>query len=84
VLLTDACDIDAEDPTKAGWGHSSVSQVADLAPRATVKRLCIFHHDPSQNDDEIDRKLEAVQHALLRVGLATQALAPSEHDELSL
>lgn len=84
VLITDTCYTDAEYPAKAGWGHSSVSQVADLAHRAQVKRLCIFHHDPSQNDDDIDRKLEDVQRALQRLGSGTEALAPSERDELTL
>jgi phosphoribosyl 1,2-cyclic phosphodiesterase len=40
---------------KEGWGHSSIEDVCELAVRAAVRRLILFHHDPSRTDDEIDR-----------------------------
>lgn len=84
VLITDTTYTDAEYPSKVGWGHTCVSQVADLAHRAQVKRLCLFHHDPAQNDDDIDRKLESVQAVLQRMGSSTEAIAPRERDVLML
>ena len=82
VLITDTTYTDLEYPSRVGWGHSSVSQVADLAHRAEVERLCIFHHDPSQTDDDIDRKLEDVQRWLSSRSSKTEALAPRERDSL--
>ncbi len=82
ILITDTTYTDAEYPTRVGWGHTAVSQVAELAHRAAVKRLCIFHHDPQQTDDDIDRKLEDVQAWLARHQSSTMALAPRERDEL--
>ncbi|MCX7161153.1 MAG: response regulator, partial [Proteobacteria bacterium] len=58
VLITDTTYRDHEYPSKVDWGHSCVSEVADLAVRADVKRLHLFHHDPDQSDDDIDRKLD--------------------------
>ena len=34
-------------------------RVADLAARAEVRRLQLFHHDPDQNDDDIDAVIES-------------------------
>jgi phosphoribosyl 1,2-cyclic phosphodiesterase len=42
---------------KADWGHSSNVQGVELAARAQVKRLALFHHDPHQGDAELDEVL---------------------------
>ena len=36
---------------KADWGHSSNMVGVELAQRAEVKHLCLFHHEPLNNDD---------------------------------
>ena len=41
----------AEYPQKIGWGHSYVSFVKQLALDAQVKRLALFHHEPTRNDE---------------------------------
>jgi phosphoribosyl 1,2-cyclic phosphodiesterase len=43
--------------SKADWGHSSNVQGVELAARARVKRLALFHHDPHQGDDELENVL---------------------------
>jgi len=78
VLITDTTYRDAEYPAKMDWGHSAVSQVADLAARANVKQLHLFHHDPDQTDDDIDRKLEDMRQALAKLGSRVQCEAPAE------
>jgi len=80
LLITDTTYTDAEYPSKVGWGHSSVSQVARLAHRASVKTLCIAHHDPSQTDDDIDAKLADCRAALSLLDSKVTALAPAEGD----
>jgi CheY-like chemotaxis protein/phosphoribosyl 1,2-cyclic phosphodiesterase len=84
ALITDTTYTDAEYPSKVGWGHSSVGQVADLAARAEVDTLYLFHHDPDQNDDAIDGKLEEMTTALMMLGSGVKCLAPSEGDTISL
>ena len=63
-------------PRKMGWGHSSVSQVAELAARARVKNLYLVHHDPDDNDDIIDAKLARSRELLGKWGAAPRVVAP--------
>jgi phosphoribosyl 1,2-cyclic phosphodiesterase len=84
VLITDTTYRDHEYPSKVDWGHSCVSQVADLAARADVKRLHLFHHDPDQTDADIDAKLEETRRELERLGSRVVCEAPAEGDELVL
>ena len=84
VLITDTTYRDHEYPSKVDWGHSCVSEVADLAARAQVKRLHIFHHDPDQTDDDIDRKLNETREALHRLGSNVICEAPAEKTQVIL
>lgn len=36
--------------SRRGWGHSTVSRAIEVAKKANVKRLILFHHDPMHND----------------------------------
>ncbi|MFP3870798.1 MAG: MBL fold metallo-hydrolase, partial [Syntrophobacteria bacterium] len=38
---------------KEGWGHSSSLVGVDIALKANIKRLILFHHEPSYNDDKL-------------------------------
>ena len=84
VLITDTTYRDHEYPSKVDWGHSCVSQVADLAARAGVKRLHLFHHDPDQTDADIDLKLDETRKELERLGSKVVCEAPAEGTELVL
>lgn len=42
---------------KAGWGHSSNVFGVELAKRAAVHRLSLFHHDPAADDESLDARL---------------------------
>jgi CheY-like chemotaxis protein len=84
VLITDTTYRDSEYPSKVDWGHSCVSQVIDLAARAEVKRLHLFHHDPDQTDELIDRKLEEAREGLAKMGSSVICEAPAEESTLAL
>ena len=84
LLITDTTYRDSEYPSKADWGHSAVSQVADLAARASVKRLHLFHHDPDQTDEHIDAKLHETREALDRLGAKVICDAPSEGSSIAI
>ena len=84
LLITDTTYRDHEYPSKVDWGHSCVSEVADLAFRAEVKRLHLFHHDPDQTDDDIDLKLAEMRAALFRLGAVVECDAPAEKTKLKL
>lgn len=38
---------------KPDWGHSTAMMGAEFAHRANVKRLALFHHDPTSSDEKI-------------------------------
>jgi phosphoribosyl 1,2-cyclic phosphodiesterase len=59
VLIIDATYTDEEyyDPncSKIGWGHSTWQEAIKLAKAAYVKKLVLFHHDPSHDDAFLDQ-----------------------------
>ncbi len=71
VLVHDAQYSEAEYATRLGWGHSSIEYATDVALAAGVRRLVLFHHDPTHDDATMDR-LEAGAQA--RVAAASGAL----------
>ncbi|NND71487.1 MAG: MBL fold metallo-hydrolase [Rhodothermales bacterium] len=54
VLSHDAQWVNDDLPMKEGWGHSSVTELCDLAVELEIKNLVLFHHDPDRTDDELD------------------------------
>ena len=76
ALITDSTYTDAEYATKVTWGHSCISKVVDLAHRGEVKTLYLYHHDPDQEDADIDDKLETAQTLLKERGSETVCVAP--------
>ena len=82
ILITDTTYSDQEYAPKAGWGHSSVGEVVKLAHRAGVKKLCLFHHDPDQDDDAIDAKLKDANALLAELGSSTTCVSPAEGSKL--
>ncbi|MBT5873017.1 MAG: MBL fold metallo-hydrolase [Candidatus Latescibacteria bacterium] len=46
---------------KEDWGHSSNIMGVELAMRAGVKHLCLFHSEPTASDDELDQILESTK-----------------------
>ena len=84
VLITDCTYLDDEYLSKVGWGHSCVSQVAAMAHQANVKHLYLFHHDPDQDDTNIDKKLIKSKAALEKLGSKTIVLAPAETQRFTI
>ncbi|HET8851556.1 MAG TPA: hypothetical protein VFN02_03455, partial [Ktedonobacteraceae bacterium] len=40
---------------KRGFGHSTVKIATDVALAAGVRRLILFHHEPTYDDNKLDR-----------------------------
>jgi phosphoribosyl 1,2-cyclic phosphodiesterase len=64
VLIHDAQYLQPDMPQKHGWGHSLIEQVCDLALKAEVKHLVLYHHDPDRTDEELDRIQEHTRRRL--------------------
>ena len=59
VVIFDAMYSLAEATTvKADWGHSSNVVGVELCQLAEVRHLCLFHHEPANEDEAISRILE--------------------------
>ena len=61
VLLHDAQYTADEYATRVGWGHSSIEQTWAFAIQANVGKLVTFHHDPSHDDEQLDRLVAQLQ-----------------------
>ena len=55
LFIYDSTYSDEEYPRYVGWGHSTWQEAVRLADAAGVGRLVLFHHDPSHDDDVMDR-----------------------------
>lgn len=84
ILVIDTTYTDEEYAKKVGWGHSSISRIVDIADKAKVKRLCLYHHDPDQVDVDIDLKLKQAREILKQRNSKTKCIAPHEGDKLTI
>lgn len=59
LLIHDAQYLREEYESRAkprkGWGHSTVDMAIDVAKKAGVKRLVLFHHEPTHDDNTMKR-----------------------------
>ena len=61
LLIHDGQYSDDERAGRIGWGHSSVNEAVAFAELARVRRLILFHHDPSHSDAVLDELTEAAR-----------------------
>lgn len=54
LLIHDAQYDDFEFSIRSDWGHCTVDYAVEVAARAGVGALALFHHDPSHTDSRID------------------------------
>ena len=67
---------------KENWGHSSNIIAVELSVKSGVKRLCIYHNEPTLDDERLDKFLEDTRKYLkvyaedyaLRIDLAYDGL----------
>jgi phosphoribosyl 1,2-cyclic phosphodiesterase/CheY-like chemotaxis protein len=78
ILITDTTYFDEDYETKVHWGHSCVGPVVEMAAAANVKSLHLFHHDPAQTDDDIDRKWDVARDMMASLESKTSVIAPTE------
>ena len=64
LLIADGQYAEEEYERKKGWGHTSIPIIVDIASRARVKQLAIFHHDPKHSDKDLDDLWKVSQNRL--------------------
>ena len=78
VLILDTQYTAAEYTGRVGWGHGCLPDSVQLAMEAGVRRLIMFHHDPSHGDEQIDQMLATARALVLGSGLAVDAATENE------
>lgn len=63
---------------RKGWGHSCYEDLLQLAMKAKVKKLALFHHDPESNDPLLEKRLNWSQKFLKKHGSNTQCCLAKE------
>jgi phosphoribosyl 1,2-cyclic phosphodiesterase len=84
ILILDAQYTDAEYETHVGWGHGSVSSAVSLALDADVRRLLLFHHDPSHDDIMLDAMVDDARRLVSESGKALEVEGTREGEEVVL
>lgn len=84
VAILDAQYDAAEYSEHVGWGHTCFEDAVDLAMKAGVRKLFLFHHDPSHDDAWIDRMVESARRMVGRAGSSMEVDAAREGLEVLL
>jgi CRP-like cAMP-binding protein/phosphoribosyl 1,2-cyclic phosphodiesterase len=84
VVIHDAQFVDREYPARRGWGHSTVEYVTEMALRAGVRQLVLFHHDPGHDDRLIAAITRAAGRRAAAHGSSMEVIAAAEGLELVL
>ena len=61
ILILDTQYTDEEYQAHIGWGHGSLSTAISLALDASVRKLVLFHHDPTHDDDMVDEMVQTAR-----------------------
>jgi phosphoribosyl 1,2-cyclic phosphodiesterase/CheY-like chemotaxis protein len=84
LVIHDAQYTAGEFSAKRGWGHSTAEYAVETAVSAGVRRLALFHHDPTRNDEAVDRIVAGARDLVARVGGDTEVFAAAEGQVLEL
>ncbi len=81
VLIHDAQYLESEYTSAAnprtGWGHSTVESATEVAKKAGVKQLVLFHHEPTHDDHCIDQILKLARRRFPATAVAAEGMVIS-------
>jgi ribonuclease BN (tRNA processing enzyme) len=84
-LLVHDADYTAEEyPRRRTWGHSTWQQALDMALKAEVRALGLFHHNQDRTDAEIERTVAECAKRARRAGSKMKCFAVREGQEVKL
>lgn len=84
VVIADSQYDFAEYETRRGWGHTCADDTVDLAIRAGVKQLFLFHHDPDHDDEKISEMVARGEEKVRERNSSLKVAAAREGAEYSL
>ena len=84
ILILDTQYTDEEYQAHVGWGHGSLSSAISLARDADVRKLILFHHDPTHDDDAIDKMVQTARKLAAKSGSNLEVEGAREGAEVTL
>jgi phosphoribosyl 1,2-cyclic phosphodiesterase len=84
VAIMDSQYDATEYPDHVGWGHSCVDDTVDVAMKAGVGHLFLFHHDPDHDDAHVSKMLAGARQQAAAAGSKIAIDAAREGLELAL
>ena len=83
LLILDTQYTAEEYSQRRGWGHGSLPESVRIALAGNVRRLLLFHHDPTHPDSQIDQMAESARDLANGRSLSIDAAAEDQTIELS-
>jgi phosphoribosyl 1,2-cyclic phosphodiesterase len=83
LLICEAQYTEEEYMTRKGWGHSTFQDAVQLALHSRARRLAIFHHDPSHDDDFLDQAVGDCRASIRESGSMMSCFGACEGQTLS-
>jgi phosphoribosyl 1,2-cyclic phosphodiesterase/ActR/RegA family two-component response regulator len=84
IVIADSQYDAIEYPSRRGWGHTCADDTVQLAARAGVKQLFLFHHDPDHNDAKIAEMVARAHREVEKNGASLHVAAACEGAEVRL
>jgi phosphoribosyl 1,2-cyclic phosphodiesterase len=84
LYIGEAQYTDEEYPGKIGWGHSPLSATVEVALKANVRALALFHHDPMHSDTVVAEMEAAAQRLGASRGASLRCFASREGQMLEI
>jgi ribonuclease BN (tRNA processing enzyme)/DNA-binding response OmpR family regulator len=84
LLIHDAQYLASEYDHHIGWGHSTVEYVIDIARRAEVARVALYHHDPNRTDVDVDELVARARAHAATAGYSGEIFAAVEGMDIEL
>jgi len=84
ILIHDAQYLPKEFVKRKRFGHSPYHYVLDLARKAFVRDVFLFHHDPSRKDVEIEKIEKEANKLSKRIKLGCRVVSAREGMEITL
>lgn len=84
VLILDTQYTDEEYEAHIGWGHGSISTSVAHALDADVRKLVLFHHDPTHDDEFVDKMVADARALAAKSDKKLEIVGAREGDEFLL
>lgn len=78
LLIHDAQYTEEDYKRTRSWGHSTYMDAVNLALKAGVKRLGLFHHDPDRADEDIFKQVKLCKKYIADKGSKLECFACAE------